>query len=195
MKKIPDNATKVFEGIVFDVYHWEQEMFDGTTSTFEAIKRADSVTILATVGDTILINREVQPGREPFVALPGGRVDRGEDILEAAKRELLEETGYTSDMFEYWFTEDPSDMAKMEWNSHFFIAKQCTKVRDVSLDPGEKIETLEITFEELLASKELLGNRNKGLLERVKSAISDEREKEKLKEVLFGQNQLLTTND
>lgn len=188
MKKFPDNAKKVFEGIVFDVYQWEQEMFDGSTETFEAIKRIDSVTVVAVVDGKILINKEEQPGRGTFVALPGGRVDRDETSLEAVKRELLEETGYLSMSLIEWFSTDASDMAKLEWNSHYFIAKDCIKNKEIELDPGEKIETKLITLEELIEIRGQLGNRNAGLKNKLEEISRDEVEKEKLKEILFAKN-------
>lgn len=184
MKKIPDNAIKVFSGIVFDVYHWQQEMFDGSTETFEAIKRIDSVTILAVVDGKILLNTETQPGREPFLALPGGRINRDEDPAEAITRELLEETGFSSENVSKWFTADASNFAKIEWNLHYFIAKQCTKTKEIDLDSGEKIETKLITLEELIELREKFGNRNIGLKEILEKASQDETEREKLKTLL-----------
>ncbi len=184
MKKIPDHAKKVFEGIIFDVYHWEQEMFDGSTGTFEAIRRGDSVTVLASVGDKFLINKEIQPGRDPFYAAPGGRVDKGEDPLSAAKRELSEETGYTSNDLVHWFTVDASDMAKIEWSSHYYIAKNCQKEKDVNLDSGEKIETHLVDLDTLIRLSKILGNRNKGLKDKLQKVEEDKEEKQKLKELL-----------
>lgn len=184
MKKIPDNARKVFEGLIFDVYHWEQEMFDGTTSTFEAIRRGDSVTVLALEGNTILVNEEIQPGRTPFLALPGGRVDKGEDIMSAARRELLEETGMVSKELIHWFTVDASDMAKIEWSSHYFIAKNCTKETEVSLDAGEKIVTKHFTLDELIENQNRFGNRNSGIRGKLEEAKNNSDEKQKLKELL-----------
>jgi len=32
---VPEEAKLVFKGIIYDVYQWEQKMFDGTFSTFE----------------------------------------------------------------------------------------------------------------------------------------------------------------
>lgn len=52
--KIPEDAKLVFKGVIFDVYQWEQEMFDGTYETFEAIKRVGTVQIIPTIGDKAL---------------------------------------------------------------------------------------------------------------------------------------------
>ena len=43
---IPINAKKVFQGIIFDVYQWEQKLFDGTVATFEKLKRPDIDIVL-----------------------------------------------------------------------------------------------------------------------------------------------------
>lgn len=45
--KIPINARRVFKGIIFDVYQWEQKMFDGNFKTFEMLKRPNTVEIIA----------------------------------------------------------------------------------------------------------------------------------------------------
>ena len=44
---IPADAKRVFEGVIFDVYQWQQKMFDGSTETFEVLKRPDSVEVIA----------------------------------------------------------------------------------------------------------------------------------------------------
>lgn len=184
MKKIPDHATKVFEGVIFDVYHWEQQMFDGSFATFEALKRQGSVTVLAVADNTILINKEEQPGREPFYALPGGRIDRGENPDDAAKRELLEETGYVAKTCTQWFTIDASDMAKIEWDSYYYLAKDISKEKEVHLDTGERIESKWVSFDELLEIADQFGNRNKGIKEKLQEARQNEEEKQKLKTLL-----------
>ena len=92
--KIPEVAKCVFQGIFFDVYHWPQDMYDGSTRTFEMLKRKPSVDIIATQGDRILLTEEEQPNKGKFVSIPGGQLEEGESFLACAKRELLEETGY-----------------------------------------------------------------------------------------------------
>jgi len=146
---IPDHAKKVFTGVIFDVYQWEQKMYDGTTKTFEKLKRPDTVVIFPVLSDgTILLTEQEQPGREPFIDAPSGRADENEDPLETAKRELLEETGYVADEYTLWKTVCP--VSKIDWVCYTFIAKRCKKVQDQHLDSGEKITLKPVNFDELL---------------------------------------------
>lgn len=146
---IPDNAKRVFQGVVFDVYQWEQEMYDGTKRTFEKLKRPDTVVVFGVLPDgKILLTEQEQPGKKMFVGATGGRVDEGEDILSAAKRELLEETGYKAEEFILWDSQHP--LSKMDWAVYTFIAKGLKKVADLKLDGGEKIKLKPSTLDELM---------------------------------------------
>ncbi|MEK7175232.1 MAG: NUDIX hydrolase [Patescibacteria group bacterium] len=146
---IPDNAKKVFGGVLFDVYQWEQELFDGTKTLFEKLKRSDSVVVFSVLDDgKIILTEQEQPGKEPFVGAAGGRVDDGEDILEAAKRELLEETGYEALEFILWDAQHPT--SKIDWVIYTFIAKGLKKVADMNLDAGEKITLKPVSFDEFI---------------------------------------------
>ncbi len=146
---IPGNATKVFSGVLFDVYQWEQELFDGTKTLFEKVRRPDTVVVFPVMDDgKILLTEQEQPGRGAFIGATGGRVDEGEDILEAAKRELLEETGFEASEFILWDVQQPS--TKIEWAVYTFIAKGLKRVADMDLDAGEKIRLKPVDFEEFI---------------------------------------------
>ena len=146
---IPDHAKKVFEGVLFDVYQWEQELFDGTKTVFEKLKRPDTVVVFPVLDDgKILLTEQEQPGKEVFIGATGGRVDEGEDILSAAKRELLEESGYVAEEFILWDAQHPT--SKIDWVVYTFIAKGLKKTSDMNFDAGEKIKLLPVTLDELI---------------------------------------------
>lgn len=135
---IPPQANKVFSGVIFDAYQWQQQMFDGSEETFEMLTRPDSVSVLAVVDGELLVIDEEQPHHGACTGLVCGRVDAGEDPLAAAKRELSEETGYVSGDWELWFAD--ADNGKLAFTRYCFVARGCRKDHEQSLDPGEKIE-------------------------------------------------------
>jgi ADP-ribose pyrophosphatase len=179
---IPDNAKKVFGGVLFDVYQWEQELFDGTKTLFEKLKRPDTVVVFPVLDDgKIILTEQEQPGKEPFIGATGGRVDEGEDILEAAKRELLEESGYEASEFILWDAQHPT--SKIDWVVYTFIAKGLKKVSDMNLDAGEKITLKLVNLDEFI---EIAINKNfveKEIIPKLYEAKLHPEKKEELKKL------------
>jgi ADP-ribose pyrophosphatase len=180
---IPPKAKKVFSGVIFDTYQWEQEMYDGSTETFERLRRADTINIIAVQGKDIFITKQEQPTRQPSFSFIGGRMDPGESALETAKRELLEESGMTAESFKLYETIQPAN--KIDWKIHTFIAKGCTKIQDQMLDPGEKIEILKISLDELLTMAIDEQLREKGFTHKALRMKLFPEELEKFKTLLF----------
>ena len=141
---------KIFQGKIFSVWQWEQELYDGSKATFEKASRADAVRVIATMPDkTILFVQDEQPDREPVLGLPGGQVDEGESAETAARREFLEETGYEAQRIAPLFSYEPP--GRVNFNIHFFIARDLKKIHEPQQSAGEKIELRFFTFEEFLA--------------------------------------------
>ncbi len=145
---IPQHAKKVFTGQIFDVYQWEQQLYDGTFATFEMLGRPDTVEVIATSGDKIYYSHQSQPNKENFYTVFGGRVDALEQPLEAAKRELLEESGMESDDWELFKVYEPYH--KINWKIHTYIARNCLSTKPQKLDAGEKVEIIEGTFDQFI---------------------------------------------
>ena len=71
-----------------------------------------------------------------------------EDALEAAKRELLEETGYTSDNFVHLYT-TPANATLASNNVHIYAALDCVKKTGQHLDETEFLNVELLTEDEL----------------------------------------------
>ena len=113
MEKVFDNmplaekqvdSTEVFSGKLLHVFKDNIILPNGHESTREYIKHLGAVAVVA-MDDQGRIAIEHQ-FRYPFMAelleIPAGKLDyAGEDHLEAAKRELREETGIEAQTFEY----------------------------------------------------------------------------------------------
>lgn len=144
---IPKGAKKVFSGVIYDVYQWQQEMFDGSFETFEMAKRADTVSVIPIKGDKLVALRQTQPGWSASkYGFPGGRVDEEDDSpLEAIKRELKEETGLTFKTWKLVGVQQREE--KIEWFHYKFIATELEGKGEPHIDVGEQIEILEVGFE------------------------------------------------
>jgi ADP-ribose pyrophosphatase len=151
---IPPHAKRVFEGDIFDVYQWDQELYDGTSKIFEKIKRDDTVVVIPSLSDKRLIFiRDEQPSREPILTFPAGRMDKeGEEPLAAIQRELLEETGYSSEEWSLWKSYQP--YSKIDWAIYIFIARNCVKAAEPDPGPGERISMSLLTLDEIIALRD-----------------------------------------
>ncbi len=137
MSSIPPHAKKVFEGIIFDTYQWEQELFDGSMTTFENVTRQSVVIMIPIVGDKILVVKEEQPGKPPYRTLPAGFSETyDQSALAAGQRELQEETGLTSDNWVLFETYNLHP--RMDVVDYIYIARNCQRTHDKILDKGEK---------------------------------------------------------
>lgn len=182
--KIPKDSKKVFSGVLFDVYHWEQEMYDGTRRTFEMLERKATVDIIATVGDKIVALRQEQPSRPPFPSLPGGKIEAGQTPLEAARAELMQETGLDSD--DIMLIKEFQGSSKIYFHEYLFVAKDCVRVSDQNLDGGEKIEVELMDFDSFLQlCRNELFTAPQGLKHMMYEALLDRDKYLELKNIIF----------
>jgi ADP-ribose pyrophosphatase len=102
LKKVRVLSSRVvFRGPVFQVTHDEVVEPSGIRAKRDIVRHPGSVVVLAIDESRsqprVLLERQYRYAADAFLwELPAGRVDAGESELAAAKRELLEETGYTA---------------------------------------------------------------------------------------------------
>ena len=187
MTKMPNNSKLVFEGVLFKIYQWKQEMFDGSYETFEIAKRNDNVQVITTIDDKIILIKEIQPGfNKKTLGLPGGNVDDNEDPKKAAKRELLEETGIECNSLE--FLSRDSLGSKVLRDFILYIGRNSREVSKPKNSRGEKIEVLKVSFEKFVEETQKEEFRNPKLREIIYRMKNTPGELEKFRKRLFEDN-------
>ncbi|MDE1155514.1 MAG: NUDIX hydrolase [Acidobacteriaceae bacterium] len=107
------NSQTVYQGKVFWVTRDEVKEPGEVHATRDVIRHNGSVVILAVDTKTnpkdpgILLIRQYRHAAESFLLeLPAGRIEKGEKLIPAGKRELIEETGYRAKKWsihtKYW---------------------------------------------------------------------------------------------
>ncbi len=133
-----EGAKIIAQGNFFKIWQWPQKLYDGSEVTFESVSRVDTVTVLALTADKkVIMTKQTQPGFQEFLSLPGGIIDEGESVLAASKRELLEETGFSSDDWYFLFSGQMN--SRIDWANFYLVAKNCQRVAELKPDAGEKI--------------------------------------------------------
>ena len=83
---------------IFRVEEIELEFSNGVKACYERLKGTAAGAVLVVPmldAATVILVREYAAGTDRYeLALPKGRIERGEDVLDSANRELMEEIGY-----------------------------------------------------------------------------------------------------
>ncbi|PIN78954.1 DNA mismatch repair protein MutT [Candidatus Woesearchaeota archaeon CG10_big_fil_rev_8_21_14_0_10_34_8] len=107
-----------------------------------------SCAVAITKDKELILIKEYKNGvKHDITQLPCGYVDKGESAEQAAKRELLEETGYKS---EKWISlgKRAANPGRLNHYFHFFLAKDVEKVQEPILEPGESVKVIKCSLEE-----------------------------------------------
>ena len=123
---------------------------DGATiPDFYTVTIPDAALVVALTADNhILLKREYRfaCGKD-IIECPAGMVEDGEDPITTAKRELLEETGYTSDQWT-WLGATRESTSKLTNKMWLFMARDCKQVSDQRLDQNERVEMIKVPLKD-----------------------------------------------
>ena len=131
-------------------FDWLVNPRNGQEGKMILLEGVSSVQVVAetTEGNILLVQQYRFGVREYLYELPGGLIDAGEDPLTAARRELLEETGYQATSWTP-LGRNPSNPAFMEGIVHHVAAKNITLAGAAQMDDGEDIVLIAMPREEV----------------------------------------------
>jgi len=142
----------VYDGGLLKVRRDEVRLPDGSLGAREYIRHPGACAVLALFDDgRLLLERQFRyPHGRDFIELPAGKLEPGEPHLQTAKRELLEETGYTAAEWSRLCVIHTT-IAYTDEAIEIYLARKLEKRAATSLDQGEFLETLIVGFPEALA--------------------------------------------
>ncbi|GGA22607.1 NUDIX hydrolase [Paenibacillus physcomitrellae] len=141
------STEPIFQGKVINVQIDTVELPDGSQGKREIVKHPGAVAVLAAhEGKLLLVDQYRQAMGRCELEIPAGKLEKGEDPMEAAKRELEEETGYrcgTIRLLHSFYT-SPGFADEI---IHLYVAENLTE-GEVSPDEDEFLEIYRVTLEE-----------------------------------------------
>ncbi len=99
-----DKSTEIFKGRVLRLVKDDITLPNGRKSVREVIRHKGAVCVVPVTdkGEVVIVKQYRYPFDEVLVEIPAGKLDTVDEIpLEAAKRELHEETGAVADSIKY----------------------------------------------------------------------------------------------
>lgn len=143
------DSEQVFEGNFLSIIRDSVRLPNGEESYREYIRHPGAVVIIPILptGKIVFERQYRHPLGKIFIELPAGKIDRGEEIVATACRELREETGYLAERWTHLGVMHPC-IGYSDERIEIFKAEFLRSVGEQALDHNEFIELIELTPEQ-----------------------------------------------
>ncbi len=153
MKKwIKEEQSELFNEKLYNIQNYKCFHPDKkVTHNFHIIETFDWINIIALTDDNkfIMVKQHRLGTDDLTIETVAGLIEEKEDPLEAARRELLEETGYKEEDI-IFMKKSAVNPAIMNNHIYFYLATGCKKAGEQCLDPAEDIEVLFLSKDEIV---------------------------------------------
>ncbi len=178
LKETKTGRTKIFDGVILHVVRDDITLPNGAPATREMILHNGAVCVVAlTEKNEIIMERQFRyPFDDVLWEIPAGKLNDGEtDPLEAIKRELREETGYTANNYRFIGTYYPSPAILGE-KIYMYLATGLHE-GERQLDDDEFLEVEKIPFDtviKMILENEIPDGKTQAAVLKVKALLETE---------------------
>ena len=141
-------SEKIYDGAIINLRR-DKVTVQGGTSYREIIEHNGGAVIAALTDDKklVMVRQYRKPADKVMLEVPAGKIDPGEKPLEAAVRELKEETGYTAEKVEFLTQFYPS----VGYSEEVLYLYLCTGLipGETNFDENEAIDIEEVELDRL----------------------------------------------
>ncbi|MBE6904001.1 MAG: NUDIX hydrolase [Ruminococcaceae bacterium] len=137
-----------YKGRIINLRVDDIELPDKQKATREVIEHNGGVSVVAVTenNEILLVKQYRYPYSEVITEIPAGKLNKGEDLLECAKRELAEETGATAKEWEFLGEVYPTP-AYCEEILYIYMAQDLS-FGEQNLDEDEFLEVMRLPISE-----------------------------------------------
>ncbi len=141
-------SSLVYEGKIVNLRVGTVVLEGDGTAYREVVEHPGGVCIVPLLGDRVILVKQFRIAVEDYVVeAPAGKIEKGDDPIQRAKQELLEETGYEAEMVEY-LGSAYSSVGYCSEVINFYLARGLKYV-GCKPEEDEKIEIIEMKLEEV----------------------------------------------
>jgi ADP-ribose pyrophosphatase len=141
-------TKQIFKGKVIDLEVKEVELPNGKMSSREIVKHPGAVAVVPMTkeGNIVLVRQYRKALGKTIVEIPAGKLEKGENPLESAARELEEETGYKTKKLDFLlsFYTSPGFADEL---IYLYFTDELEK-GTVNMDEDEFLDLIEVSLEE-----------------------------------------------
>ena len=138
-QEIKIDGKTIYKGKILDLEVDTVKCPNDNITKREVVRHCKAVCVLAEYENEFILERQYRyPYNEVLWELPAGKVDPGEDLVDAAIRELEEETGFHANSITYLGKMYPS-CAYTDEEIYLYYATDLVKTQRC-LDPNEIID-------------------------------------------------------
>ena len=145
-----NSRTTLYQGRVFKLIRENATLDNGVTTDMEFVEHPGATAIIPMLNESrvLLLKQYRHPLRKYIWEIPAGTIDPQESVINCAKRELIEETGYSANQWQKLGEITPVPGYSDE-RIHIYLATEL-QTAEQDLDRDEIINIHEVDYSEAL---------------------------------------------